>query len=159
MTAMPSSAPAPANPQRDEAIRALTPYEVSARITLGLSAPAAVTTPLVRRLLGRSGVQVGPSVLSVVNALVNIALIRTARRRGLSLDTLDAMSLSQRRLAVALIAWALVGPAVAAFPEQTVILRGRSPTWALPMDMAPRLALGIGIIGVARRRLHRTGAR
>ena len=63
---------------------------------------------------------------------------------------------AQRRLAVILIAWALLGPAVTALPDQTVILRGRSPLWAYPVDMAPRLALALGLVGAARRQLRRT---
>lgn len=152
---MRSEAPGISEAWRDEAVKRLKPYEVTARLTLGLSTPAAIVTPVARQLLGRSGVQVGPSALSVVNALVNMALIRAARRQGLTLDSLDAMPLTQRRLAVLLIGWALVGPVVAAFPERTVILRERSPLWAYLVDMAPRLALALGLVFFGRRELRR----
>jgi hypothetical protein len=159
MTLMPSPTPTAPDPQRDEVVKRLKPYEVTARLTLGLSAPATIATPLVRQLLGRSGVQIGPSLLSAVNALVNIAMLRRARRQGLTLDKLDTMPLIQRRLAVGLLAWALLGPLVAAFAERTVILRDRSPLWAYPVDMAPRLALALGLVAYGRHQLHRPAGR
>jgi hypothetical protein len=155
MALMPSPKPLAPDSRRDEVVNRLKPYEVTARLTLGLSAPATVITPLIRQLVGRSGVQVGPGALSAINALANIALLRRARRQGLTLDKLDTMPLIQRRLAVGLLAWSLVGPAVAAFPEQTVILRDRSPMWAYLVDMAPRLALALLLVAHGRRELQR----
>lgn len=153
---MPSSTPASPDSRRDEVIRNLQPYELRALIALALATPAEMATPLVRRLLGRSGVQVGPTLLSAVNALVNIALLRAMRRRRRFPDELDGVPLNQRRLAAAFLAWALVGPAVAAFPRLTVVLRRRSPLWAYPLILAPRLALAVGLLVAARRQLGRT---
>ena len=153
---MQSSTPAGPNPRRDEVIRSLQADELSARIALALATPAEMATPLVRQLLGRSGVQLGPTLLSAVNALVNIALRRAVRRRDTSPGELDRVPVDQRRLVAAFLAWALVGPAVAAFPRLTVVLRRRSPLWAYPVILAPRLALACGLLVAGRRQLRRT---
>jgi hypothetical protein len=105
--------------------------------------PVALVLPLVRRARGRTGVQLGPGLVTAAHAAVLGSLaLRRPHPAGIR---------SARALA-AVVAWCAAGPALVAGSDRTVVLRGRSPLWGYAVDGAVRAAVVLGAVAAVRRR-------
>jgi hypothetical protein len=92
------------------------------RLSFVLAQPAFVVTPLLRRLLGRTGVQPAPGLVAIANCALAFAALRLAKAEFLT---------DQRRKDVSqvVLVWLLVSPAVAGLGTRLVGFRNRSPLW------------------------------
>ncbi len=122
---------------RENVIRELKPYEVVVRFTFALGGPATVVTPVFRRLRRRTGAQIGSGVVSLINVAVNVALLRVARRKGLTPKDINSLSPRERRVAALALLWSLAGPPLAGLSTRNVVFHGGSPFLAYPIEPFP----------------------
>ncbi|WP_369141155.1 hypothetical protein [Modestobacter versicolor] len=123
-----SSAPA-ADPRVIAVFDAMKPYLATTAVVSLLAAPTEVGVPVVRRLLGHSGISTGPHLVSLANAVAGLAVVHAFRRDPARWDRLRHRRVP-RWLAVVPV-HLLVSPVLAANWERGVVLRGRSPFWGV----------------------------
>ena len=110
------------------AVGDIAPYLRVVRVVALLGTPAEVAVPIVRRLRHQSGVPTAPSLMTLANAVVALAMTYflpgAARWQGWE----DRRIPGARRIGVA---YLVFSPTAAVQGERGVIFPGRSPLWAV----------------------------
>ena len=138
----------PARSAAEEAVRRrVVPYIGAWRITQLLGEPAEVLVPVVWWLRGRRGAPMAPTAVLTANAAIATAAMHLVRRRpGARL---------RRSVALPVLAWTVLSPALAGRSRRLVLLPGRNPLWALLLLLVPRLISGTvqatALVAVLRR--------
>ena len=142
--------PAPLDPIVAAVAQEFGPYLSVVRRIGVLSAPAGIAVPVARLLRGRSGVSTGPKLVTLLNAVIGLAMTHYVRRSARWQRWKHR--LVPRWAAVAGLAYLTLSPAAAGEWERGVILRGRSPLWAGLVSPVGVLQLGIALVGYRRYR-------
>jgi len=111
-----------------------------------LGTPAELLVPVVWWLGGRRGAPLAPTAVVTANAVLATGVAHLLRRHP--------ETRIRRLVSLPLLAWTILGPAVAGRSRRWV-LTGRNPLWALPLQLAAGLAIGlaegVAVIVVGRR--------
>jgi hypothetical protein len=110
------------------ALEEIKPYVLVAGAVALLGTPADVAVPIVRRLRRRSGVQVGPNVMNLINGTVALGVTHYVRQHPAQWQRWQHRPLTRWAWTASLV-YLAVSPAATAGWKRGVVFRGRSPLW------------------------------
>jgi len=135
----------------------MKPYLATAAVIGLCGAPTELAVPIVRRLLGRTGVSTGPGLVELANAVLGLAVVRLYRQQPARWARLRDRPVPRGLLVLPL--YLILSPAMAARWERAVVLRQRSPLWGAALSPVGVVQIGVLAVTISRaRRAKRTGA-